>query len=647
MLFVDQKYYLSILILPLLSFFGLFFFGRFIGKYGAIWFSVSLIFVSFFITIDLVILTYMTQNVLYYTIGTWVDSVGPLLVTWDFQFDILTLSMLTTVLLVSLLVHIYSWNYMASDPFLIRFLSLLSLFTFFMLILLSSGNFLQLFLGWEGIGICSYFLIGFWHTRIQANKSALKAIIVNRIGDIAFLFAMGFINFCFCSLDFSIVFSLTPLYASKTIFLFGISFNILEVICFWLMIAAIGKSAQLGLHIWLPDAMEGPTPVSALIHAATMVTAGIFLIVRCSFIFEYAPTTLLSITLIGSMTAIFAATSGLVQNDIKKVIAYSTCSQLGYMFYSCGLSNYIGSMFHLINHAFFKALLFLSAGSVIHAMSNEQDMRKMGNLKQFLPVTYISLFIGSLALTGFPFLAGFYSKDFILESALFSPLSSSFFAFILTTIAALFTLIYSLRLTYLVFITPFNGFKIVFKNIHESSWFLLTPLLILCMLSLFSGFIFKDLFIGPGTATWANSVFISQKTFTLVDIENLLTLKILPVFFSFFTIILFSFSYIIYMYFVPKNNNFTISWIFNFLIHKWYFDYMFYKILKPIFLFCYTTWVILDKGLLEIIQPIFFTTSLDRLSQKYTNQLSNNGSFYFFLTLWGFLILLVYIYFFI
>ncbi|MAE59581.1 MAG: NADH-quinone oxidoreductase subunit L, partial [Halobacteriovorax sp.] len=351
--------------------------------------------------------------------------------------------MIVVVGTVSTLVHMYSYGYMSGDPHLSRFMSYLSFFTFFMLMLVTADNFIQLFLGWEGVGLCSYLLIGFWSTRIQANKSAIKALILNKIGDFGVLIAIVLVFLVFQSVDFSTVFALVPFFFNKTVFFLFWEVNVITLICFLFFIGAVGKSAQLGLHTWLPDAMEGPTPVSALIHAATMVTAGVFLIIRCSPLFEYSPTMLSVITFVGALTAFFAATAGTVQNDLKKVIAYSTCSQLGYMVFSCGLSGYAVSLFHLANHAFFKALLFLSAGCVIHSLSDEQDMRRMGGLVKLLPLTYTLFLIGTLALTGFPFLTGFYSKDVILEIAYTHYSVSSLFSYWLGTLTAGFTAFYS------------------------------------------------------------------------------------------------------------------------------------------------------------------------------------------------------------
>jgi len=362
--------------------------------------------------------------------GFWYDF-GLLYVKWGLLFDNISLSMLCVVLFISLLVQIYSYSYMASDLYISRFFSYLILFTFFMIILITSDNFLQLFLGWEGVGLCSFLLISFWTTRLLAVKAAIKAMLINRVGDIALLFAISLIFFFFRTLDFLVLTLLVPYLENYLLVINKITFSYLDFLCFFLFLGAVGKSAQIGLHTWLPDAMEGPTPVSALIHAATMVTAGVFLLIRCSFFFEFSEIMLTIIIFVGGLTAFFSATIGLVQHDIKKVIAYSTCSQLGYMVVACGLSSYNVALFHLTTHAFFKALLFLTAGSIIHALNDEQDIRKMGGLVQLLPISYASLCLGSLALIGFPFFSGYYSKDLILELIFLQKNFSYIFYFIL------------------------------------------------------------------------------------------------------------------------------------------------------------------------------------------------------------------------
>jgi len=365
--------------------------------------STTLLGITFFICVVIFYEIGLSSTICTIEIGNWFN-VGFFQSPWAFLFDSLTASMLIVVTSVSFLVHMYSGSYMEFDPHLGRFMGYLSLFTFFMLILVTGDNFMQLFLGWEGVGLSSYLLINFWFTRIQANKAAIKAMMVNRLGDISLTLGIALIYIYFKSVRYAVVFASVKQHENLYFYLFGYDILVLDLICIFLLIAAVGKSAQLGLHTWLPDAMEGPTPVSALIHAATMVTAGVFLLVRCSPIYEHASNEIrLLVVIVGALTAFFAATTGLMQHDLKKVIAYSTCSQLGYMVFACGLSFYPVGMFHLINHAFFKALLFLSAGSVIHSLSDEQDIRYMGGLSRLIPFTYVFIMIGSLSLMGFPF----------------------------------------------------------------------------------------------------------------------------------------------------------------------------------------------------------------------------------------------------
>src|SRR6202000_2474752 len=392
----------------------------------------------------------------------WIHS-GDFAVDWTVRVDSLTAVMLVVVTGVSSLVHLYSIGYMREDPHRPRFFSYLSLFTFAMLMLVTANNFLQLFFGWEGVGLASYLLIGFWYTRPSANAAAIKAFVVNRVGDFGFALGIFGVWYVFRTLDFDAVFAAAPSMVGKTMVFAGHNVDILTTLCLLLFVGAMGKSAQLGLHTWLPDAMEGPTPVSALIHAATMVTAGVFLVCRCSPMFEYAPKALEFVTFIGATTAFFAATVGLFQNDIKRVIAYSTCSQLGYMFAAAGVSAYGNAMFHLFTHAFFKALLFLSAGAVIHSMHHEQDMRKMGGLAKYLPFTWAMMLIGNLALTGvgIPVLgigtAGFYSKDGIINATFLSGTPMGTYAFVMTMVAALMTAFYSWRQFLMTFHGPYRG----------------------------------------------------------------------------------------------------------------------------------------------------------------------------------------------
>ena len=420
--------YLLVIFIPLLSTIVTGFFGNLLTKEGTTRIASGFILLTCIISYFIFYEVCFCDCPCYITLSPWIIA-GSFKLYWDFIFDSLTATMLVVVLTISTVVHIYSISYMSHDPHINRFMSYLSLFTFFMIVLVTANNYIQMFVGWEGVGLCSYLLINFWYTRIQANKAAIKAMLVNRVGDINIIFAIVTIFYVFKSVDYSTVFALAYNFVNSTINIFNYDISVLNLICIFIFIGAVGKSAQVGLHVWLPDAMEGPTPVSALIHAATMVTAGVFVICRSSFIFEYAPTALTIVTIVGAITAFYSASIGLVQNDLKKVIAYSTCSQLGYMVFACGISGYNVSMYHLANHAFFKALLFLSAGSVIHSMHDEQDMRKMGGLLKILPFTYAMFLIGSFALLGVPFLSGYYSKDLILELSFATYSISGHFAY--------------------------------------------------------------------------------------------------------------------------------------------------------------------------------------------------------------------------
>ena len=454
-------------------------------------------------------------------------------VNFGLLFDGITIIMLFVVILISSIVHIYSLDYMLRDPNLFKFISYLSLFTFFMLILITADNFIQLFFGWEGVGLCSYLLINFWHTRLQANKSALKAIIVNRIGDFGLIVAISLIYYTFKTVNYYAVFALIPYFLYQNIYISSLSINIIDLISFFLFFSAIGKSAQVGLHIWLPDAMEGPTPVSALIHAATMVTAGVFLIIRCSPIFEYSPKILFFMVILGSITSLLGATIGLFQYDIKKVIAYSTCSQLGYMIFACGTSNYIISLFHLTTHAFFKALLFLSAGIIIHALQDEQDMRKYGNLRLLLPTVYCFFLIGSLALCGFPFFSGFYSKEMIIEYSYGVYFFNSHFAFWIGNFSAFCTSFYSFKILYLTFYNSSTIISTSLRSIHLPSFIVLICLIPLVFGSIFGGFFLKDIFNNSNNLFFGNSIFILYSNTSNLDFEYInWNMKINPLIFS-------------------------------------------------------------------------------------------------------------------
>lgn len=499
----------------------------------------------------------------------------------------------------------------------------LSLFTFFMLVLVTSDNFLVMFFGWEGIGLASYLLISFWHTRIQAGKSAIKAMLVNRIGDLGLALSICSVFLTFKTLDYSIVFSLAN-FASETNFSF-LSFNAdrLSIITFFIFWGALGKSAQIGLHIWLPDAMEGPTPVSALIHAATLVTAGLFLIIRCSVLFEECPVVLSIVTIIGSLTAFFAASVGLVQNDLKKVIAYSTCSQLGFMMFACGLSHYSIALFHLANHALFKALLFLSAGCIIHGLLDEQDLRKMGGYIQILPVSYTMVLIGSLALVGFPFLTGFYSKDVVLEVALASPSFVGSFAHWLGCIAAFCTSFYSFRLIFLTFINNSNSNKVYVENAHEAPIAMILPLMFLAFGSIFWGFFSKDLFVGVGTSFFLTSISINFENLVLLEAEFAPTLlKNIPFILTIFGAIL---SFLLINCSATSKNvifDYKIGGfyrtLYNFLIKKWHFDQIGNElVIHRIMNFGYrVSFQTLDKGSIEVFGAFGSSLKLWNLSKS-------------------------------
>jgi len=514
-----------------------------------------------------------------FIIFEWISS-GNFKANWSINIDPLSSIMLVVVTSISALVHIYSIGYMSHDPFKPRFMSYLSLFTFSMLTLVVSDNFLQLFFGWEGVGLCSYLLIGFWFKKESANNAAIKAFIVNRVGDFGLAIGIFLIFFYFGTINFSEVFQLAPQYVDKKISFLGSETNLITLICVFLFIGAMGKSAQFLLHTWLPDAMEGPTPVSALIHAATMVTAGVFLVVRCSPLFEYSQFALNVVSIIGMITAVFAASVALVQNDIKKIIAYSTCSQLGYMFFAAGVGAYHVAMFHLFTHAFFKALLFLGSGSIIHAFKDEQDLRNMGGVWKKLPYTYVLMLIGTLALTGFPFLSGFYSKDAIIEFAFFKNSSIGNYATVIGILTAFLTAIYSWRLLFKTFHGEYNNKNISIENIHESPLVMLIPLFILGLGSIFAGFFFKDIFIGDQSKNfWKTSIFF------LEEIKH----SHIPLWLLIMTPILVTIAIpISYYYFIKdtkileqlKSTNMP---LYNFLINKWYIDEFYELILvRPI-----------------------------------------------------------------
>ena len=621
--------YLTLVFLPLLGFISAGLFGRFLGPKGSVYITVINLFLTFVLSVLALYEVGFAGSPVYIKLCCWID-IDLFNVDWGFLFDSMTVVMCCIVTFVSSLVHLYSSEYMSHDPHLPRFMSYLSLFTFFMLILVTADNFIQMFVGWEGVGLCSYLLINFWFTRIQANKAAIKAMIVNRIGDFGLALGIITIYVNYKAVDYATVFALTPFFKNQTFQFLIFEFDTLTVICSLLFVGAVGKSAQIGLHTWLPDAMEGPTPVSALIHAATMVTAGVFLIARCSAIFEFAPSVLFVITIMGACTAFFAATTGLLQNDLKRVIAYSTCSQLGYMVFACGLSNYSVGVFHLANHAFFKALLFLGAGSVIHAVSDEQDMRKMGGLKNLVPFTYSVMMIGSLALTGFPFLTGFYSKDVILEVAFGKYTAEGLFAYILGTCAAFLTAFYSMRLTYLTFLANPNGYKHVISKAYDSSYAIITPLFLLTIPSIFIGYYTKDMIIGLGTDFWGNSIYVWPSNMNRIDSEFISQIwKLLPVIFSLLGTISAYILYTIGNKFLYKLKiSFLGKKFYNFLSKKWFFDKVYNEyIVQFFFRFSYfVSYKTIDRGIIEVLGPM----GLSRIIYKQATFMNNLQTSYIY-----------------
>ncbi|MDC0215514.1 NADH-quinone oxidoreductase subunit L [Candidatus Pelagibacter sp.] len=569
-----------LIFLPLLGAILSGFFGRYLQDRN------SEIITSLFVSIATIISFVILYKVMFNNyennliISSWINS-GSLNVNWSIKIDPLSSVMLAVVCTVSSLVHIYSIGYMQHDPHKTRFMAYLSLFTFAMLVLITSDNFLQLFFGWEGVGVCSYFLIGFWFKKDTANAAAIKAFLVNRVGDFGLAIGIFLIFYLFKTVNYNEVFLLVPEFSDKKIIFLGFNLKAVDLICMLLFVGAMGKSAQFLLHTWLPDAMEGPTPVSALIHAATMVTAGVFLVVRCSPIFEYSQLTLNIICLVGMTTAFFAATVAVVQNDIKKIIAYSTCSQLGYMFFAIGVGAYNVAIFHLFTHAFFKALLFLGAGCVIHSFKDDQDIRNMGGVWKKMPITWVLMIIGTLALTGFPLLSGYYSKDAIIEFAYLSGSTMGYFAAGTGILTALLTAIYSWRLIFKTFHGEYRNKNLNLDSIHESPYVMLIPLFALAIGSIFSGFVFKEIFIGHDSSYifWKDSIkFLSPLS---INHPPIWVIYITPI----LVILSIPFSYFLFI----KNQKIT-KWlinenqpVYNFLVNKWYFDQLYnYLFIKPI-----------------------------------------------------------------
>jgi NADH-quinone oxidoreductase subunit L len=632
---------IALLFFPLLASIISGFFAKYIGDRNSEIITSLFVSISALLSLILfyqVIVNHYESNIV---IGTWINS-GTLDVNWSIKIDTLSSVMLVVVTLISSLVHIYSIGYMSNDPHKPRFMAYLSLFTFAMLTLVTSDNFLQLFFGWEGVGLCSYFLIGFWFKKDSANAAAIKAFIVNRVGDFGFALGIFLIFYMFGTVNYSEVFQQIPQIIDKELVFLWMNIKAIDLICILLFIGAMGKSAQIFLHTWLPDAMEGPTPVSALIHAATMVTAGVFLVVRCSPIFEYSPLTLNIITLVGMTTAFFAATVALVQTDIKKIIAYSTCSQLGYMFFAVGVGAYNVAMFHLFTHAFFKALLFLGSGSIIHSFKDEQDINQMGAVYKKLPYTWVLMIIGTLALTGFPFLSGFYSKDAIIEFAYLRGNTTGYYAAGVGILTALLTSIYSWRLIFKTFHGSYNNKQIKIEEMHESPIVMLLPLMVLAVGAIFAGFLFKDLFIGHEGSNyfWGNSI----KFLTPLSIEHppLWIILITPI----LVIISIPISYYLFVknkkiptWFVDENKP-----LYNFFVNKWYFDELydviFIQFFKKTGLFF---WKFVDVKIIDKFGPDGVSTLIKNLSLRASKFQSGFIYQYAFMILIGFSVLLTFL----
>jgi NADH-quinone oxidoreductase subunit L len=628
---------LSIITLPLIAAIISGFFGKYIGDRN------SEIVTSLLVSISAILSVIVFYNVVFnqyednILIATWINS-GTLDVNWSMKIDSLSSVMLVVVTSVSALVHIYSIGYMSHDPHKPRFMAYLSLFTFAMLMLVTSDNFIQLFFGWEGVGLCSYFLIGFWFKKETANSAAIKAFVVNRVGDFGFALGIFLIFYLFGTVNYNEVFQQIPSVVDKRLNFLGFEVNSIDLICLLLFIGAMGKSAQILLHTWLPDAMEGPTPVSALIHAATMVTAGVFLVVRCSPIYEYSELALNLITVVGMTTAIFAASVALVQTDIKKIIAYSTCSQLGYMFFAAGVGAYNIAMFHLFTHAFFKALLFLGSGSVIHAFKDEQNINSMGGVWKKLPYTYVLMIIGTLALTGFPLLSGFYSKDAIIEFAYLRDNTTGYYAAGIGIFTAFLTSIYSWRLIFKTFHGSYNNKLIKIEETHESPMVMLLPLIILSIGAIFAGFIFKELFFD--TNFWGNSIFFLEP----------LSEEHPPLWFLLLTPILVCSSIPISYYLFVKNKDLPNSIVeinkplYNFLVNKWYFDelyeILFIKPSKKIGLFL---WKFFDVKIIDGFGPDGISSLIKKFSIKANKFQSGYIYQYAFIMLLGFSALLTFL----
>lgn len=609
--------YVATIFLPLIGAIAAGLFGRWVGDRGAQLIACGLMVLSGLFSIIIFRDVALDGNERVIELFTWIRS-GGFEASWALKFDTLSAVMVFVVSVVSALIHIYSIGYMAKDPSIPRFFSYLSLFTFFMLMLVSADNLVQLFFGWEGVGLCSYLLIGFWYDRDSANAAAIKAFVVNRIGDFGFALGIFAVFYLFGSVNFETIFAAAPAQAETSFEFLGLEVHALTLICLLLFIGAMGKSAQIGLHVWLPDAMEGPTPVSALIHAATMVTAGVFMVVRMSPLFELAPSILALVAVIGALTAFMAGTIALAQNDIKRVIAYSTCSQLGYMFFAIGVSAYGAAIFHLMTHAFFKSLLFLGSGSVIHAMSDEQDMRKMGGIWRKIPLTYTVMWVGSLALVGIPFFAGYYSKDIIIESAWGAHSLVGNFAYVIGVVVAFLTAFYSCRLLFMTFHGEPRADEKVMAHVHESPKVMTVPLVLLAVGAIFSGSLGYDLFVGDGgEGFWRASILVLPGHDALAEAHHApWYIKLTPLVLA---VLGMGLAFLVYFMFPGLAGHAAERFprVHAFLYNKWYFDEIYDRLLvRPALALGRGLWKSGDGELIDGIGPDGIAASVMRMGRR-------------------------------
>jgi NADH-quinone oxidoreductase subunit L len=631
---MDNIVYLNIVFLPLLSFIVLGLLGPFLKTRLSNFISCLLLGVSCLCAWIAFFKVVLQHHDCLIPLFTWIE-VGNLEVVWALNFNSLTTVMATTVTTVSWMVHLYSVGYMDHDKTPVRFMAYLGLFTFMMLILVMANDLVQLFFGWEGVGLASYLLIGYWYDRPSANAAAIKAFIVNRVGDLGLVLGIAGLFFVFKTMQIDHILFLLSSATEISFTVWGIQFNALEVIALALFVGAMGKSAQLGLHTWLPDAMEGPTPVSALIHAATMVTAGVFLLARLSPLYELAPLARSVVVVVGGLTAFFAGTVAITQNDIKRVIAYSTCSQLGYMFLAAGLSAYNASIFHLVTHAFFKALLFLGAGAVIHALSDEQDMRKMGGIWKSIPVTFAMMMIGSLALTGIPFFSGFYSKEAILEAAYNYPGNLGRFAYLIGIGSVLLTGLYAWRLIFMTFTGKTRADEKVQSHLHEPGLLMLIPLFVLCVGAIFVGLI--------GNSHFLSSQFWSQ---SLVSFpykgqgDEGHTFNFVPLAMGLLGMLM---AFILYNLW-PKAPEKITKWVpnlYKFLLQKWYFDELYHELfVKPAKKMGQIFWKKGDDGYIDGIGPDGMARLVLRVAGRFSSLQSGYIYHYAFVMVLGLMALI-------